>query len=144
MQISSPIIISLGLKDGAGKFNRTDFLPLFSQKIFSKRFKWILENGIDVANVVELENPPQPLDSNSPVWYSGKGDFYLEKLYQRHQSVFLVTEPAQVLRSILTLSCLRVRISSCKRKFKSYPSPNPKIQEFSPFQKLEISNGIIS
>lgn len=109
----SPVIISLGTKEGAGRFiGETEKLSA-QKKYFAKAFMDI-GNGIEFGNVVELETLAAGLDSYSPGFgIPGREVFILGKNFTKDTKVFFGTEPAQVLE-ILFESRLRVRIPEAK------------------------------
>lgn len=110
---ASPVIISLGAKEGAGKFVGQTFGLSSRKKYFAKAFMDI-GNGIEFGNVVELETLAAGLDSYSPRFGTpGKEIFILGKNFTKDTKVFFGTEPAQVLE-ILFESRLRVRIPAAK------------------------------
>ncbi|MFT4859286.1 MAG: hypothetical protein ACI9UV_002136 [Algoriphagus sp.] len=110
---ASPVIISLGTKEGAGRFIGENGMLSAQKKYFAKAFMDI-GNGIEFGNVVELETLAVGIDSYSPGFGTGgKEVFILGRNFTKDTKVFFGTEPAQVLE-ILFESRLRVRIPEAK------------------------------
>ncbi len=110
---ASPVIISLGVKEGAGRFIGETGMLSAQKKYFAKTFMDI-GNGIEFGNVVELETLAAGLDSYSPGFGTPNQEvFILGKNFTKDTKVFFGTEPAQVLE-ILFESRLRVRIPAAK------------------------------
>ncbi|MFT6895586.1 MAG: hypothetical protein ACJAWX_003209, partial [Algoriphagus sp.] len=94
---ASPVIISLGTKEGAGRFIGENGMLSAQKKYFAKAFMDI-GNGIEFGNVVELETLAVGIDSYSPGFGTGgKEVFILGRNFTKDTKVFFGTEPAQVL-----------------------------------------------
>lgn len=110
---TSPVIISLGAKEGAGKFIGQTLGLSARKKYFAKAFMDI-GNGVEFGNVVELETLAAGIDSYSPGFGTpGKEIFILGKNFTKDTKVFFGTEQAQVIE-VLFESRLRVRIPEAK------------------------------
>ena len=110
---SSPLIISLGAKEGAGRFIGETSALVARKKYFAKAFMDI-GNGIEFGNVLELETLAAALDSYSPGFGSPNQEvFILGKNFSKDTKVFFGTEPAQVIE-ILFESRIRVRVPVAK------------------------------
>ena len=110
---ATPVIISLGVKEGAGKFIGQT-LELSARKTYYAKAFMDIGNGIEFGNVVELETLATGLDSYSPGFGTTNQEiFILGKNFTKDTQVFFGTEQAEVLE-ILFESRLRVRIPAAK------------------------------
>lgn len=106
---SAPIIISLGIKEGAGRFIGEAEALSARKKYFAKAFM-DLGNGIEFGNVIELETLAAGIDSYSPGFGTTNQEvFILGKNFTKDTKVFFGTEEAQVLENLFE-SRLRVKI----------------------------------